>query len=272
VPAPPPSSTELFAALAYFSGLSLERYLVFVGLSFAALWWIARRPGRRSCIQPGAATGPQLKRELFLSSTAILIGGAIAPALMVLGLRQHLNFYGRIDQHGWFYFVFSIFLMIAVRDTLFYWFHRAMHHRSVFRYAHRSHHLSTNPNPWTSYSVHPIESIFDTVITFVVILFFVPKHPLAYLIFLWLDAAIAVMGHVGFEIYPRGFSRHWLGRWINTSTAHNWHHASARHNYGFYFLFWDRLMGTLDPEYDKRFDKATERALQPALAQGSSVQ
>jgi len=259
MPDHPPTVADLFAAFAYFSGLSLERYLVFVAISFAALWWLARRPGWRARIQPGAASAQQLKRELFLSGTAILIGGAIAPMLMLLGLRQQLAFYRNIADHGWFYFFFSIVLMMFVRDTLFYWFHRAMHHRSVFRFAHRSHHLSTNPNPWTSYSVHPIESIFDTVITFVVILFFVPKHPLAYLIFLWLDAAVAVMGHVGIEIYPRGFSRHWLGRWLNTSTAHNAHHATARHNYSFYFLFWDRLMGTLDPEYDRRFDAATER-------------
>jgi len=25
--------------------------------------------------------------------------------------------------------------------------------------------------------------------------------------------------------------------------AHNFHHKTARHNFGFYFLFWDRLMG-----------------------------
>jgi lathosterol oxidase len=248
---------DLFKAFVYFSGLSLMRYIVFVALAFLALWWIARRPGWRARIQSGVASAKQLRRELFLGSTAILIGGAIAPLLMVTGGLSHLAFYKNIGEHGWAYFFFSIVLMMFVRDTLFYWFHRAMHHRSVFRFAHRSHHLSTNPNPWTSYSVHPVESIFDTVITFVVILFFIPKHFFAYAIFLWIDAAVAVMGHIGFEIYPRGFSRHWFGRWINTSTAHNSHHATARHNYSFYFLFWDRLMGTLDPDYDRRFDEAT---------------
>jgi lathosterol oxidase len=264
VPASPVPWSDLLGAFAYFSGLSLERYLVFVGIAFAALWWLARRPGWRTRIQSGSAEWHQLRRELMLSGTAILIGGAIAPAIMIFGMRSQLNFYKHIGDHGWAYFFFSIVLMMFVRDTLFYWFHRAMHHRRVFRYAHRSHHLSMNPNPWTSYSVHPIESIFDTVITFVVILFFVPKHPLAYMIFLWIDAAVAVVGHVGVEIYPRGFSRHWLGRWINTSTAHNWHHASARHNYSFYFLFWDRLMGTLDPEYDRRYDEATGARAAPS--------
>jgi lathosterol oxidase len=252
-----PTTQELFAAFAYFSGLSLMRYVIFVALAFAALAWAARWAGGRERIQPGRASAQQLQRELLLGAATIAIGGAIAPLIMLLGWRPHLAFYRDIGRHGWAYFFFSIVLMMFVRDTLFYWFHRAMHHRRLFRFAHRSHHLSTNPNPWTSYAVHPVESIFDTVITFLVILFFIPKHPVAYMLFLWIDAAVAVYGHIGIELYPRGFSRHWLGRWINTSTAHNWHHASAKHNYSFYFLCWDRWMGTLDPEYDLRFDEAT---------------
>jgi len=42
-------------------------------------------------------------------------------------------------------------------------------------------------------------------------------------------------------------------RWINTSVAHNAHHDGARYNFGFYFLFWDRWMGTLDPSYETKY-------------------
>jgi sterol desaturase/sphingolipid hydroxylase (fatty acid hydroxylase superfamily) len=89
-----------------------------------------------------------------------------------------------------------------------------------------------------------------------VILFVVPIHPGALVIFQQISTAVNVYGHSGYELYPPGWSRHWLGRWINTSVAHNTHHATARHNYGLYFLVWDRLMGTLDPEYDRRYDDA----------------
>lgn len=254
-----PTWQQMVGAFAYFSALSLERYLVFVGLGFAALWAIARWPTWRAPIQDGdAVDARQRRREILLSAGTVLIGGAIAPAILAAGAGPKLAFYPHVADRGLAYFVFSIFLMLFVRDTIFYWAHRAMHHRALFRFAHRAHHLSTRPNPWTSYSVHPIENLFDVVVTFVVILFLVPKHVLAYQIFLWIDAAMAVMGHVGFEPWPRGFSRHWLGRWINTSTAHNWHHASARHNYGFHFLFWDRWMGTLDPGYDRRFERAAQ--------------
>lgn len=248
----------MLQAFVYFSTLSLVRYLVFVGLAFAALWWIARRAvAWRPALQAGGLAPAQLPRELWLSAATTLIGGAIAPLIIGMDWRSQLLFYRRIDDHGWAYFFFSILLMMLVRDALFYAFHRAMHHRRVFRFAHRTHHLSTRPDPWTAYAVHPLESLLDVVVTFLVILFLVPKHPLAYIIFLWIDAAYAVYGHMGVEIFPRGFSRHWLGRWINTSVAHNHHHATARHNYGYYFLIWDRLLGTLDPDYDQRYDVAT---------------
>jgi len=41
--------------------------------------------------------------------------------------------------------------------------------------------------------------------------------------------------------------------------AHNRHHETARHNFGFYFLFWDRLMGTLEPSYETRYAEARAR-------------
>ena len=42
-------------------------------------------------------------------------------------------------------------------------------------------------------------------------------------------------------------------KWINTSVAHNQHHQYFTGNYGLYFLFWDRMMGTLRHDYDETF-------------------
>jgi sterol desaturase/sphingolipid hydroxylase (fatty acid hydroxylase superfamily) len=127
--------------------------------------------------------------------------------------------------------------------------------RRVFPLVHRIHHLSTNPTPWTSYAFHPAESVVQAL-GVVLIVFVVPMHPLALVAFQTISIAVNVYGHSGYELYPRGWSRHPLGRWINTSVAHNAHHATARHNYGLYFLWWDRWMGTLDPGYDRGYDEA----------------
>jgi sterol desaturase/sphingolipid hydroxylase (fatty acid hydroxylase superfamily) len=66
-----------------------------------------------------------------------------------------------------------------------------------------------------------------------------------------------VYGHLGYELYPAGFNKSWFGKWINTSTSHNQHHQYFKGNYGLYFTFWDRMMGTLRSDYDKRFDEVT---------------
>ena len=93
----------------------------------------------------------------------------------------------------------------------------------------------------------------------VLIIFTLPMHPLALIVFQTVSTAVNVYGHCGYELYPLYWSQHWLGRWINTSVAHNTHHATVRHNYGLYFLFWDRWVGTLDPDYDRRYANARPR-------------
>jgi len=65
-----------------------------------------------------------------------------------------------------------------------------------------------------------------------------------------------VYGHLGWELYPPGFARHPMGRWINTSFSHNQHHRYAHSNYGLYFLWWDRWFGTLHPDYESGFEAA----------------
>jgi lathosterol oxidase len=118
--------------------------------------------------------------------------------------------------------------------------------------------LSTNPSPWAAFAFHPYEAIIEAGIV-VVIAFIMPVHPLALALFLLFMMVYNVYGHLGYELYPNGFSRSWLGRWINTSVNHNQHHQFYKGNYGLYFLWWDRWMGTLRPDYDEKFDEVTSR-------------
>jgi lathosterol oxidase len=88
-----------------------------------------------------------------------------------------------------------------------------------------------------------------------IIPFILPIHPFAIALFLIAMMIYNVYGHLGFELYPRGFSRSVFGKWINTSVNHNQHHAHFKGNYGLYFLWWDRIMGTLRKDYDHEFDQ-----------------
>jgi lathosterol oxidase len=172
----------------------------------------------------------------------------------ILGRLHWTKLYYRIDHYGWVYFFFSIVAMIALHDTWFYWTHRAMHWRPLFKLAHRVHHQSHNPTPWAAFSFHPIEAVIESMIYPLVILF-LPIHPLAALVWLVYMITMNVAGHLGFELFPRGFTEHRLLRWHNTSVHHNMHHSHIHCNYGLYFNFWDRLMRTNHVKYEEHFER-----------------
>lgn len=227
-------------------------YAAIAGAFFALwLWWRAR-PGKRQPLQAKPVEASQIRRELFTSIGSIIVFSSYLPLLFLIGFGEYTQFYPRIADHGWPYFFLSVLLAIVLQDTYFYWTHRLMHHRRLFRWFHRTHHRSTNTNPWSTYSVNPLEAIVDSGAG-VLILLIVPMTGWAILTFSLISTVYAVYTHLGYELYPRALSRHWLGRWLNTSIAHNIHHAKARYNFSWYFLFWDRMMGTLSPDYEEQY-------------------
>ena len=60
-----------------------------------------------------------------------------------------------------------------------------------------------------------------------------------------------VIGHLGHEIFPTGWAKMNI---TNTVTHHHMHHQTFNHNYGLYFPWWDRMMGTEHPLYVEVFD------------------
>jgi sterol desaturase/sphingolipid hydroxylase (fatty acid hydroxylase superfamily) len=156
--------------------------------------------------------------------------------------------YLQIDRHGWSYFWFSFGGLIVAHDTWFYWTHRLMHWRPLFSVMHRVHHLSHTPTPWSALAFHPTEAAVQAMI-FPLVALVMPIHPLVALLWLVYMIFINVWGHLGFELLPEGFRHHWLFRWHNTTTHHDMHHRHATANYGLYFNFWDRVMGTNHRDY-----------------------
>ena len=236
----------------------LLRYTVLATLAFL-IFYVFRNPRLiYQKIQPRLPRWNDYRREVLYSLGTAAVFAGIGFAVFATPLAQYTRAYWSISDYGVGYFVLSIFLMIIVHDTYFYWTHRWMHKRGIFNIVHRVHHLSTNPSPWAAMAFHPLESALEGSVI-VVIAFLFPAHPLAIGIFLLFMMAYNVYGHLGYELYPRGFSRSWLGKWINTSVNHNMHHQYVDGNYGLYFLWWDRWMGTLRPDYDDHFDDVKTR-------------
>jgi sterol desaturase/sphingolipid hydroxylase (fatty acid hydroxylase superfamily) len=92
----------------------------------------------------------------------------------------------------------------------------------------------------------------------------------AVFLFLWHMIVRSVMAHAGHEIFPAGWvDTPWLS-WISTTTHHDLHH-SAGHNYGFYFTWWDKWMGTEHPNYAEEFRKNAKPFRPPSGTRAASV-
>lgn len=198
-------------------------------------------------------------REIGFSLLSVIIF-SFPPLIMLYSdcIRPYTTFYTDIEQYGLAYLALAFPLMLLMHDTYFYWTHRLMHHPLLFKTFHLVHHKSTNPSPWAAYAFHPLEAIIESLI-FVVFLFTIPVHTIHLTAFFIFSLVYNVYGHLGFELYPHGFNRHWLGKWMNTSVCHNQHHQYFKGNYGLYFTIWDRMMGTLRKDYDKRFDEVSAK-------------
>jgi lathosterol oxidase len=236
-----------------------SRYFLIAGIAFLIFYLILRSNKRFTKIQ---SRFPKLKdyaREIVYSISTIVIF-ALVP-LLVLNyptFSRHMQFYTNIHEHGWLYFFLAFPIMFMLHDTYFYWTHRLMHHRKLFNLVHLVHHHSTNPSPWAAYSFHPLEALVEAGI-FVLFLMIMPIHPLHLFIFFFFMIVYNVYGHLRFELYPHGCNKNSIGKWINNSVNHNQHHQYFKGNYGLYFTFWDRLMGTLRSDYDKKFQEVTRR-------------
>jgi len=236
-----------------------SRYFIIAGTAFLFFYILLKKQIVYKKIQ---ARFPKLKdylREIVYSCVTISIF-ALVPVLIVKNptVSPYTTYYTHIEKYGWFYFFVAFPLMFIIHDTYFYWTHRLMHHKKLFKIFHLVHHQSTNPSPWAAYSFHPLEAVVEAGI-FPVFLFTIPIHPLHLLIFFLMMIVYNVYGHLGYELYPKGFNRHWVGKWINTSINHNQHHQYFKGNYGLYFTFWDRMMGTIRKDYDEQFEEIKSR-------------
>jgi sterol desaturase/sphingolipid hydroxylase (fatty acid hydroxylase superfamily) len=233
------------------------RYLVIALVAFVIFYLLRKEEWGFKKIQSAIPANKDYYREIGFSFFTAVIFTSVGWLIFLSPVRQFTKVYTDIKSLGMFYFFISVAIMLVLHDAYFYWTHRAMHHPQLFKLFHKVHHLSTNPSPWAAFAFHPLEAIVEAGIL-IIVPFIIPVHPFAIALFLISMMVYNVYGHLGFELYPKGFSKSSIGKWINTSVNHNQHHAHFKGNYGLYFLWWDRWMGTLRKDYDQEFDRVVD--------------
>ncbi len=200
----------------------------------------------------------QSQKEIYWSAIGSAIFTVLGMGLIILWQRGHTAIYTELDAYPLWYLPISILLVLFIHDTYYYWVHRWMHLPRVYRSVHRTHHMSVQTTAHTSFSFHPLESLLQAI-AIPLLVVWLPINIWAVMFILLLMTLSATINHAGVEIYPSSWGRHWLGKWIIGAAHHDDHHKKFTYNYGLYFTFWDKWMGTETPDFEERFEILTSK-------------
>jgi lathosterol oxidase len=255
LPTPLPSFVKITAGLTFAVGL---RYLIFAGAAWLLGYVIFKKRWLRRKIVPHLPESAEVWREIRYSALTLVVFGLVGAVTAIAARHGWMRMYFNLGAHGRAWFWASVVCAIFLHDAYFYWAHRLMHHRRLFRLFHRVHHLSHNPSPWAAYAFAPLEALVEALI-FPLAVLLIPMHPFAFGVFMIWQITFNVLGHTGYEFYPRWLMDSPLRYFLNTPTNHTMHHETMRGNYGLYFNVWDRLMGANHPDYETRYREVTSR-------------
>ncbi len=249
----------------------VRRYIIFALAVWVVLWVLLKGLLATRKIREDSPPTRQMVTEFLISIRSITIFATVSVG-MTLMVRAGL--YPMADQAGhwgavWFWI--CVPLMILGHDAYYYWVHRAMHHPRLFRKFHRRHHRSNNPSPFTAYSFDLREAFL--MVSFVMLWPLVTPTPWGVIPLFMLHQIVRnTLLHSGYELMPAKANGRPMLDWLTTTTHHDLHHSSAGSNFGLYFTWWDRMMGTENPDYHAAYARAVRRELvveaEPVLAEG----
>src|SRR4051794_2997238 len=195
-------------------------------------------------IQSRATPAAQIRRDRRQS----LVSLAAIAAMFGTGHWLYAEFgWGLRPLDGIAGMALSFVLSLVVFDAWFYWFHRLIHTRRLYRSVHRWHHMTATPVVWSNNSDRLVDNLFLQSY-WLVAHFLVPIAPAVLFAHKIYDQITGVIGHSGYE---HGGRFCWPPSPLVGVTHHDQHHQFFRCNYATHFSWWDRMMGTLHPDHDR---------------------
>lgn len=220
------------------------RYLVFSGLAYWLLWQRGGEKLRAKRLNRNRPMRRVMMQEIRLSLLSSALYAAPAAVAIVIWLHGGTKIYEDWSAYGGLpYLLLSAFVYLIIQDTHYYWMHRLMHHPRLFSWTHAGHHRSRQPTPFASFAFDPAEAALIAWLL-PALTFLIPIHIGVVIILLILMTVTAVLNHSGWEVLPDSFIQGPIGGQLISATHHSMHHTRYARNYGLYFRFWDKLMGT----------------------------
>lgn len=241
--------------------MNFIRYYPLAGLAYVLFWVWKKGYFQPYRIQQVFPRWERIRYEILQSAVTLTVFTGIGVGVIV-GRKANIlpgDIYLDASRYGgWPYMLFTIALVTIWHETWFYWMHRLVHRKRLYRYIHLVYHRSTNPSPLAAYNFHAFEAFLEGIYL-VLFTLVVPMHMYVLLGHTFYAMIMNIWWHLGYEFFPSWWVTHPLTRWINTSTHHNMHHSKFDGNYSLYFNFWDRVMGTNFPDYERHFSEVSSR-------------
>ncbi len=151
------------------------------------------------------------------------------------------------------WFVVLLVLIPVWSSMHFYWVHRLLHWKPLYRAAHALHHRNVNVGPWSGLSMHPLEHLI--YMSSVLIHWIVASHPIHVLFHMYWLTLGAVTSHTGFDgIVVKDKNRLALGFF-----HHQLHHRYFECNYGNADMPWDKWFGSFHDGTPEAAERMRER-------------
>ncbi|KAF0717833.1 Aste57867_2064 [Aphanomyces stellatus] len=129
---------------------------------------------------------------------------------------------------------------MLLEDFLFYWIHRFLHWKKIYKYVHKVHHEFSAPFGLASQYTHPVEDILMIMSSMTGPLLF-GSHILCLWIWLVFQLCKAMEEHAGYD-FPITMSM--FLPFKGSPARHDYHHEKFDSNFGSTMAFWDWLCGT----------------------------
>ena len=234
-------------------------YTAFAFPFFFIFWIFGKKYFKKIRIQETErAKLHHFKHDLGFSASTFLIFAIMDVCILYLDSKGYTQVYFDSNEYGYLWLGLSFFIVLFLDDMFFYWSHRAMHLPRFYKFFHKVHHESTDPSPLTAFAFHPSEAVVEYFVSFI-LPFLLPLNfgvLITWQIFSMLNN---VLGHLGFEVYPKGWVKFPILKFKTASTHHNMHHQLFNGNYALYFTWWDKWMGTEFKDYEVRHEQLFER-------------
>lgn len=188
----------------------------------------------------------QLEMEIKMSYKAFPFLSLLTAPFFVLELRGYSKLFWSFTAENpftWTQMLITTFLFLVFTDSGIYWVHRFEHTFPwIYKYIHKPHHKWINPTPFAAFAFHPLDGWAQSV----------PYHAIVFLYPFQIGVYLALFVFVQVWTVSIHDGVDWCGEkdgsfrsyYVNGSLHHTIHHAKFKYNYGQYFTFWDRVMGS----------------------------